>query len=440
MKKCNKNQQLEKKVLRINEVCEDGTVERFAPDKDYTFDDLVTSSVKRTVLKYLFGDSISISKIEDKVLFWSDTRQYAAPFMYAVRTSELIPYDRNGELCSPLHMQPKVLRPLYQKLVVNYAETIYVGYGSFTMETGPFNNLFYISTDLSQNIEHMLLALKWGGSDSRTRGISAEEADDLGASYFIKCASNNGKEGIDYLILPVGSDSPLHRSFRSFDKILADERDRFRRKYRLYQTLLKEIDILEDESWNLLDAAIAQDEECRKQPVAGLDFVETPHGADISDLELTKISLEMSEDGMQQVVHETRVIISNVRRRIAEQEVINAAWKEFAPQFASLQPQIMTGLHGWLTIRGDHAELRLPSRQKNEKYDKTIYSFTERRLGNLMDDLEEYEQAEFGAHKKNAERLRACPTVEMLLNAQNAVGPTATKNKETAKTQQLSLT
>lgn len=455
-KTTNQNQSqgsVERVSLRIDRVCDEGLLQEFNPEQRCRLGDFISYDFRRRILKELLGRDIQLCEIDGYGVTWQDTKQYASRLQFVLKDEMPLRYNATGHLAQPLHLTlgehaaNNLLRTLDASSLVYVACGAYVetedvssedesraedvdsrgeSRVEFHLDTMPAEgvdslDVFHLDTMLADGVDSLdvLLAVKWGGADSNTRGLTESGLTEK-ARYFKKVTSNGGKEGIDYIVLPACEQPKyLKRAItRALEKQALAEKD-FGRKWKRYQDYTSRYTKVQEESWDLLDEAIKLVSKCEQEPVAQLLFVETPKQVKLEKVAEWQFSPNDDLEAAK-AVQKAEADLRETKNRLARKRIEVENWLEFAPKFARLQPQVVTN-RGWMLVKRGVARVALPSVEATEEpYTITTYAFSDVRLNDLLADLEEYTQQNFAMRQENCQRLDGRPTIQELLERQEA--------------------
>lgn len=439
-KTTNQNQSqgsVERVSLRIDRVCDEGLLQEFNPEQRCRLGDFISYDFRRRILKELLGRDIQLCEIDGYGVTWQDTKQYASRLQFVLKDEMPLRYNATGHLAQPLHLTlgehaaNNLLRTLDASSLVYVACGAYVETEDVSSEDesraedvdsrGESRVEFHLDTMPAEGVDSLdvLLAVKWGGADSNTRGLTESGLTEK-ARYFEKVTSNGGKEGIDYIVLPACEQPKyLKRAItRALEKQALAEKD-FGRKWKRYQDYTSRYTKVQEESWDLLDEAIKLVSKCEQEPVAQLLFVETPKQVKLEKVAEWQFSPNDDLEAAK-AVRKAEADLRETKNRLARKRIEVENWLEFAPKFARLQPQVVTN-RGWMLIAQGVARVSLPTVEASEKpYTVTTYAFSDVRLNDLLNDLEEYAQRNYAVKQENCQRLDGKPSIQELLERQDA--------------------
>lgn len=294
---------------------------------------------------------------------WQGCHRYAPENLeFCVDENSILIYDDRGILQNPVGLQQC---PQTESCFDFSLEARVVYSATGIAESHDRLGTFYPAQTL--DVQDVLLVTAWGGTNSKTRGLTLEFAQRMLKrglfKFFEKVSSKHGKEGYDYIIIPLIDNTDLQRAV-SIDGITvslaqADNVTRFAHKLNLinqakqnhnsfseqYEEIIRQLDALR----NRVDA----------NPVLDDPFVTKPDVVilGLKEFCIDNLSPEMSINDLAKALPDSGKL-RNLQRELERVQIEVEAWEEFAPQFSTLQP-VARKLYGWIQVDGTHAELHM---------------------------------------------------------------------------------
>lgn len=346
---------------------------------------------------------------------WSDHTQYAPKELRFLMDEEsILPFDQNGRILSPL-----ILRR-YEKALDQLDPSLVAAGHSFYGVTGYFTEpcieggcaRFYPAQTVEAS--DILLAIAWGGSNSKRCGLSEDKAaqliEDGQIKFFEKVTSKQGHEGRDYLVISLEDDRL--RAAVAFDEgkaavSQADKVMEFADKLQIIDRARQyQADFMEeyDNIWTELEGL---KERVMSNPILNETFVIAPPDLSVPNsgkIDASRLSPQMSLEELTYALpswEDHKDLLS----KIAQMQIEVEAWEEFAPRFNELQAPARK-LHGRLEIFGTYAELHLGCLTIKERdintadHPKKTFDFTEADLLKCAQKIAEHLEKE--ANNKEA--------------------------------------
>ncbi len=417
--KTNKKESRQQINLRITEALE-SIYEKYQPDRALTLDNFYPSDEAEKIMTQLVGEPMESCPVGDS-LSWTMSGQYTAPISLIVASDYPLHYNKDGFLRHPLRLFDELVSSSLSERIMNdfCGNSFSFAYGSLdSNDTSCCQDLcnsyklcpifqayqqedaqvFHLASHYEpERYRHLLMMVKWGGAESNTRGITEEIAKDVFAAMsFLKVSSNGGKEGIDYIVLPIDK-VPLGRLLSRYYESLQRQEQQFAMKWKHYIQILADYEATQEYYQNLQIEACELGEKYRRCEVAALSFVEIPHcNMDKLKFEAVKPSLD---DSYEQLAEKAERIADRKtpREYLDSVIIVGENWQKFAPLFAKLQPMVQN-LKGWIHIAGNEATVSLPSHCSiagmHRKYDTTKYALSAVRLKDCAKDLQKYKADE----------------------------------------------
>ena len=421
--KTDKKESKQQISLRITEVME-SIYEDYQPDEILTLDNFHSSDDAEKIMTQLVGESMERCLVEDS-LSWTMSGQYAAPIRLIMASDYRLHYNKDGFLRHPLRLFDELISSsLSERIANDFCGTSFsFAYGAVgSNDTSccedlckPYYKLcpifqayqqedaqvFHLAPHYEpERYRHLLIMVKWGGAESSTRGITEEIAKDVfGAISFLKITSNGGKEGIDYIVLPIDKSS-LRRLLPRYYENLQRQEEQFAMKWKCYAQTLADYEAAQEYYQNLQIEAYELNEKYCRCEVAALSFVEIPY-CNVNKLEFEAVK-PLLDDSYKQLAEKTKRIANHktAREYLDSMITVGENWQKFAPLFAKLHPMVQD-LKGWMHIAGDEVTVRLPSHCSidglHRKYDTTKYALSAVRLKDCVKDLQKYKADEEAA-------------------------------------------
>lgn len=393
-------------MFRVDVLAETaGKAETFVPGEPVRISDLIGESHVNleNALKLSLGDYIKWDENIQRFVYQASGKYASQKFKFTLAPNDAISYDEFGFLMDP-----------FLSSIISLSDVYGIRSGACFTTTIPCyatrdsNGTWLLRKGNPESSEDAIPAVYcrgyWGGSNSNTSGATCTDIYQLETEGrildFERQASNGGKEGNDYYLLPrytinedgskntVDIEAHLHHIMAPMIETETAQRESFAIKIGLIRDA-RGMDKTAENAKQEADTELRElIRKCERAAVAKLSFVKAPKIKLRKEVSLAeKLNLRMTREELEKKVlsyGDRPSPMEYVRRKTQEVE----AWLDFAPAYASLYSDVRR-LNGQIKVKGKKTVITIPSARTLDGLDKIVGRYTESQFAMVRERLDD---------------------------------------------------
>ncbi len=394
-------------AITVLEFCEE-IGRDYEPGATFTVNDILQGLPEEEALNALSGAIFAKVRDADDCIAWDYAPHPYAPHMtFFVSKASILHYCCNGWFLPPIESYhcPLLVKQLGYDLNCADVEVLWGKCWLGRSESG-HKEMGFEGTS-AKDATHILFVTHWGGASSVTRGITEEFAEEQGVYYFEKRQSKRGREGRDYLALPI-EQSPeeirelMEQIERKRQLELVEDEAKFYSMQQMIEAINEKSDELTQKVDDINQDIMSMVIMCRRR--LQLPYVRIPK-LKMRECKFPEPDYKGADEAeLLKLYNALKAFDHDCDTYLLRKNMAVTTWLKYAPQFAALHDKALE-LGVRLKVTGKRAYMTFPFQEK--AINTVAYVFSEEGLMGALDDLQDWQERMARLKLLNAEKMAA---------------------------------